>query len=410
MLLIQEYLKNHSLKQLENDHGVFASFSKSGHKASFNYGQLEAKDNDVLAQQCRGLVLAAKDGHSFINEAKNINNKLVYDDVIMGETVVLAAPMFRFFNYGQAAAPYINWSDPKLSIYPKLDGTLIIVYKDIFTNSWCCATRSVPEADIPLDNGMFTFRTLFEKALNNIGTSFEELTTEYLVDKYTYCFELTGPYNTVVVPYSETSTTLLAVRDLKTMQELDLEEDGHVLFLEAKVPRVRTRMHASMEALVEWVSTLSPSEQEGVVVKDGNFNRVKVKSAAYVACHKLNDRLNSSQRNLMELILSEKDDDVAQLLPVEIFNNLKLMKSGLLNAIHRHDEMFSTLKSTVDYFFGAKKDFAILLNKQKNIWSAPLFQMYDGKVSNFHDFIMKNKKDGTWSDSFLDKLIEISKT
>src|SRR6185312_1760736 len=98
MLLVQEYLKNHSLKQLQEDHGVYASFAKSGQQASFNYDQIEAKESDPLSQECRGLVLSAIDGQSFLPQAIEINGKLNYDHIVMGETKILALGMKRFFN------------------------------------------------------------------------------------------------------------------------------------------------------------------------------------------------------------------------------------------------------------------------------------------------------------------------
>ena len=60
----------------------------------------------------------------------------------------------------------------------KLDGSLIIVYFDPIINEWCCATRAVPDADLLMDNQLFTFRTLFEKAVQETcGYDFHNLTT-----------------------------------------------------------------------------------------------------------------------------------------------------------------------------------------------------------------------------------------
>ena len=187
-LLVQEYLENHTFGDLARDHGVYASFSKSGHKFSLNYDQIEAKESDPLAQECRGLVLAAEDGKSFLSQGVVVNGKMSYEQVSPGATRILAYPMKRFFNHGQGSAAEINWSDPKLSVLEKLDGTLCIVYYDLFTDKWCVATRSVSEADLLMDNGIYTFRTLFEKALaETTGYEFNVF-TRYLDKSHTYCF------------------------------------------------------------------------------------------------------------------------------------------------------------------------------------------------------------------------------
>lgn len=415
MLLVQKYLEKNTFADLAREHGVYASFSKSGHKFSLNYDQIEAKESDLLAQECRGLILAQEDGLPVF--ATGTTGHSTRDLTCPGKTIILAYPMRRFFNHGQGAAATIDWSDPKLSVLEKLDGTLCIVYFDQFTNQWCVATRSVPEADLIMDNGIFTFRTLFEKALlETSGLSFAEYTAK-LDHEITYCFELTTPYNRIVVEYKSCRVTLLAARDvlyetdqyglkcvsLKELDIVDVETYG--------IPKVNAYNYNSIDELVNWVSSLNPMEHEGVVVRDSQFNRIKIKNAAYVAYNKLNDRLGSSERNLVELILAEKDDDVIPMLPEEIVKNLQTIKSGIQVVIKKHDEAYHHAKAEADKILpGDKKTFAILVTKDKRLWTAPFFQMFDGKSLNMKDFIMKSRgKDGTWGNSFLDKMLELSK-
>jgi hypothetical protein len=408
MLLVQEYLLNHSFGDLAREHGVYASFSKSGHKFSLNYDQIEAKESDPLAQECRGLVLAREDGasmHPFPDGAKS-----PHENYSPGKTKILAYPMKRFFNYGQGSAAQIDWSDPNLAVLEKLDGTLCIVYYDWFSKQWCVATRSVPEADLLMDNGLFTFRTLFEKALKETtGLDFYEFTSGHLSPNCTYCFELTTPYNRIVVNYPDNRVTLLAIRHMPDLQEVSLD-NGRFAHLSQVVPVVQAHTYTSVSELVDWVSSLNPLEHEGVVVRDSNFNRIKVKNAAYVAYNKLHDRLGSSERNCMEFVLLEKDDDVAQFLAPEIGANMAKLKEGLQKVIREHDEAYLEAKAEADKAKpGDKKTFAILVTKNKKLWHAPFFQIFDGKASSMKDFIMKNRKDGTWGDSFIDRLLELSK-
>jgi|SRR5579885_636733 len=404
MLLVQEYLLNHSFGDLAREHGVYASFSKSGHKFSLNYDQIEAKESDPLAQECRGLVLAREDGASMHPFPEG--SRAPHENYSPGATIVLAYPMKRFFNHGQGSAAQIDWSDPDLAVLEKLDGTLCIVYWDKFISQWCVATRSVPEADLPMDNGLFTFRTLFEKAfLETVKVSFEDF-TKTLDKNFTYCFELTTPYNRIVVDYKTCGVTLLAVRSMLTYLEM---YPNTTLLTECLkgVPIVQAHTYTSVSELVDWVSSLNPLEHEGVVVRDGKFNRIKVKNAAYVAYNKLHDRLGSSERNLMEFILLETDDDIISALAPEIGQNMIKLKEGLQKVIRLHDEAYQKAISQVTP--GDKKSFAILVTKDKTLWHAPFFAMFDGKASSMKDFIMKNRKDGTWGDSFIDRLLDLSK-
>lgn len=412
MLLVQEYLETHSFEDLIREHGVYASFSKSGHKWSLNYDQIEAKESDPLAQECRGLVLAREDGQPIAGGGSTIgiktsDGRIDRNYVCPGKTTILAYPMKRFFNHGQGSAAEINWHDPSLAVLEKLDGTLTIVYWDQFTNQWCVATRSVPEADLIMDNGLFTFRTLFEKALFDTtgGLPFDQFAA--LLDKnYTYCFELTTPYNRIVVYYPECRITLLAARKMSSLKEVDPREVKIDI-----IPVVQAHTYNSIDELINWVSSLNPMEHEGVVVRDGDFNRIKVKNAAYVAYNKVRDALATSPRNMVELILSEKDDDVIPMLPEEIVKNLQEIKRGIQIVLKQHDEAYQMAKAEADKILpGDKKTFAILVTKDKTLWTAPFFQMFDGKASNMKDFIAKNRKEGTWGNGFLDKLLELAKS
>lgn len=407
-LLVQKYLETHTFGELARDHGVYASFSKSGHKFSLNYDQIEAQEADPLSQDCRGLILALPSGQP-IPGVQTPEGKTSRDDVVPGATQILAHPMRRFFNYGQGTAANIDWADPKLTVLEKLDGTLCIVYWDPFTNKWCVATRSVPEADLPMDNGIFTFRTLFEKALTDTTGYDFNLGFSHLLDKHhTYCFELTTPYNRIVVYYPKNTVTLLAVRNLVTGSELEFDHPV-VEALIPRVPLVQAHSLGSVEKTLEWVSAVNPMEHEGVVVKQGE-NRIKVKSPAYVAYNKVRDSLATSPRNMVELILAEKDDDVSAFLPEEIVKNLQKIKKGLQVAIRDHESVYKQLLALE---LKTKKDFAITLNalasaKDNKLWTAPFFNMFDGKSSGMRDFIQKNRKDGTWGNSFLDKMLELS--
>jgi len=295
---------------------------------------LEVKDDDVLSQECRGLILSEKTGLSFKSQAIDINDRLNYDHVCPGETIIHSFPFRRFFNYGQGAAN-INWNDPNLSVLEKLDGSLLCWFKDKITNIPYVCTRSVPEADVPLSSdNSFTFRTLFEKALfNTCGLTFEEFSSK-LNDNYTYMFELTSPFTRIVVDYKETKITFLGARDLSTLKEIPLSK------IDIGIPHVQSYTFTCVNDLIESVSNKNPLEHEGVVAVDSNFNRVKVKNAQYVAFNRARDILGSSERNCLELVLAGAEDDVIPALPQEIVERVLTIKQGVVKFIKDYDEAY----------------------------------------------------------------------
>ena len=394
-LLVQEYLKTHSFEDLQRDHGVYPRFSKSGHKFSLNYDMLEAKESDPLSQECRGLIL------SFADLSLHIpRDKASIPGLVPGDTYIVSFPMKRFFNEGQGAA-YVNWNDPRISVMEKLDGSMIQVYHDQVKDEWHCATRSVPEANLINESGM-TFRQLFEKALfETAKQTFEEFTSKLNKDN-TYCFELCSPYNRIVCYYPTCSVTLLAVRNKFTHKEILPTE----LF---GVPVVKTYHFTELKDIVEWVATQNPMDHEGVVVRDSKFNRIKIKNPGYVAFNKASDRLKTSDRALIELILLEKEDDVIPMLPDFLVEKINAYKPSVVKWIAAYDLIFKeSLEEANNNDPGSKKAFAQIVCVKDYIWTAPLFFMYD-KKKTMREFVKSNQVDGTWSNSFLDRVLDLVK-
>lgn len=354
MLLVQKYLREgNSLEDLRLNHGVRSS--ETNNKICLNYHQLEAKDSDVLSQQCRGLVL----------------RKNTFD--------IVACPLFRFFNLEQenVAAP-IDWNSSKY--YNKLDGTNIIVYYDFVDKSWHCGTRNRCEADAPAHDSDITFRKLVDETVSQMGSSSDDLQAlMYKADKdFTYIFELTTPLNRIVCKYDDFSLALLAVRNNKTLKEYHHCDFIDSFNIKPKIPE--EFQFNTTEQMIKAVREWSPEDYEGVVVVDKNFNRVKVKSLAYISYNHMRDSLQTSYRGCMEVILSKKDDDVIHMMPDVIANRIRKLKPVISEVIRTAESDYNRLKHIDDM-----KEFA--LQAKDCLWPAILFSLKRGKVDSIDSFI-----------------------
>jgi hypothetical protein len=410
MLLVQEFLLTKSIGQLASEHGVYAHFDKTGTVASFSYDQIEARDDDPIAQECRGLILT--NSKSLLTEAKEVNGRKNYDHIVMGQTKIIAFPFKRFFNLSQGAAANINFEDPSTRVQEKKDGTLIIVYHCQVAKEWHCATRGVPRADLPLDNfDNHTFRTLFEKAFKEtLGRDFIDYANEEFNPELTLMFELTTPYNRIVCQYNDFRITLLGARALKTLQELDISSinriTGEPLFW-PELPRVKTYSLKTPANIIKWVGDLNPLDEhgEGVVALDKDFNRVKIKNPKHGLLSRAKDKLGSSMRNCLELALSGKEDDFASVLPPEILARVLECKEGTRQLIQKTDADYATITASLPVE-AVQKDFALAVQASK-AWQTPMFKMRAGKSAGTREFIDSCKKDGEWSSSFLDTLLQL---
>jgi hypothetical protein len=214
--------------------------------------------------------------------------------------------------------------------------------------------------------------------------------------------------NRIVVSYPKNTITFLAVRSLITGKEFDPEcvDDN----IPAGIPCAQSYPTRTIEDLLDWVSFLDPSQHEGVVVRDSNFNRIKVKNAAYVAASKMRDSLGSSPRNCLELILLGKDDDAVSLLPDEIVDNLLSIKAKYATWLRAQEGLYAQVYAEATaILLGDKKTFALTLDKYPEAYRAAFFNTFAGKSSSIKDFIDKSKKMGTWPDSFLDTILKCIK-
>jgi len=313
---------------------------------------------------------------------------------------IVACPLFRFFNNEQVEAAKIDWDHHVCEC--KLDGTCIILYN--FKNKWFVATRSRPEADVPVDESKYTFTDLVNKTLKiqlgheNINEWMNDSCkngNEYL-KHMTFVFELCSPVNRIVCEYNDFSLTLLAVRDNVSLQEEDPKIYSDLL----KIPVIETYDFKNITELIAVINTWDPRKQEGVVVKDRDFNRIKVKSIAYKAINRMRDRL-SSIRGCMEVVLLGKDDDIITMVPEFIKNRIVKLKETFAKVILQTNQDYKSIVHIDDM-----KEFAFAAKTK--IWPAALFALKRNKTPDLLTFAQGDLTvEGGISNSKLDTVIEL---
>lgn len=363
-LLPQEYLKaGNSLDDLKNNHGV--DYSITNGKIILSYNQINASTQDKLASQCRGLILRENTFE------------------------VVACPFFRFLNYEEQQDIAIDWNSAVA--YDKLDGTLIISYFDDVQDKWCVATRRKAEADVEIDGcANLTFTKLFDLAINHKTdkkyTNLQEFMEPFGPNSkdFTFCFELTSPLNIVVVNYEKPDIYLLGARNKLTLKEHPIHEWSHVVdHFGNMFPK--TYSFSNVVDLVELVKEFNPRDNEGIVVCDSNFNRVKIKSPAYVAYNNLFFSL-TSYKNCLKLVILEKDDDVMTMVSDLIKARLTRVKQAYSKLLHGIEEKYNEIKGIEN-----QKEFAFAASVTP--YSAPLFALRAKKAESVRDYFYSNTAD-----------------
>lgn len=229
---------------------------RKGTYAIFNYG------------------IAADFFHPIVKEARGI--------IIDMKTLTVACwPFTKFGNYFESYADDIDWDSAR--VQEKIDGSIIKLWFRRDTNEWWFSTNSVID---PVDGG-----PEFVKAINKAK---EKIDFSVLKPEYTYILELVSPLTKVIVGYPETMFYHTGTRNNITGEECEMD---------IGLPKPKIFDAHSLKECIEIAEELNWGpvvDEEGFVVVDKDYHRVKVKSPKYVEAHRLKAGL--SKRNIIQML------------------------------------------------------------------------------------------------------------
>jgi hypothetical protein len=261
----------------------------------FKYSQFESDFSNPVVRCCRGSV---------------------YDIRPDGTVKPYLMPFFKFSNFGESGADPIDWNHT-LFVRDKLDGSLLKLLKEPDGNDLWTTNGSfdigveVPEL-YPAETEErlvppHTFAGLRDYALRG-----HEKEVERLPPLWTFMFELTSPYNRIIVPYRETKLTLLGCRDSQGVEhtpEWAIENFG----MSFATPRIFPLK--SIDEVIAYCQSIDTNDREGVVVQDKNFNRIKIKTDHYRSLFFLKGEDHFTDEKVFTSIKQESIDDALAAWP-----------------------------------------------------------------------------------------------
>ena len=361
MLAIIEYIRKNGLEKAISEFNLICK--EYEHKILLKYNQIESDMSIPEVQDCRGLILE-----------KNTWN-------------VLSLAFRKFFNSGETHAAKIDWDTAH--ILNKEDGTMIQVYYDWHDMMWYAGTTGTANGEGEVNNKYgTTFNDLFWDTVNNKYTFNECLLNKDLI----YVFELTTPQNLVVVPHTESSAKLLTVRNRDSLNELSWK-DLEMVSVSLGVPLVKkySIRTKNVGTLIKTFENMS-WQNEGYVVVDNNFNRVKVKNPAYVQMHHLKGK--TAQHNIIEIIKSNEIEEFISTFKEreEEILKLKLGYDNLLNLlIKTWEELISFKPKNISHSEKKKFSEMVFMISEKNEvkqFSGLFFGLNDGKINSVNEYLI----------------------
>ena len=270
---------------------------------------------------------------------------------------VVCWPFNKFFNFQEKYAADIDWNSAR--VMEKIDGSMIKLYW--YKNAWRFATSSTcdaKEAAVPGYKDL-SYADIINKASNKVEIPFDKLNKDY-----TYVFELVSPLTQVVVRYEETLLYYLAAKNNKTGEEVDNELTK---FIKPKSYILSTLEECMVAA--EILNDGDTIEKEGFVVVDGNHNRVKIKSPAYVAMHRMTANKVFTAKRMSELFCSGEDfSKLAKDFPSDAYI-IKYYDWQFEEMRHKVEEMMLYTRRLYEEYDHDRKAVAMMIKDSPYAWA-----------------------------------------
>jgi len=272
-LKIQEFIRTHpNWKEELSSSPYNLRISEDDGFFLFKYSQIDSDFNEEICREARGLILDSTDNFKVVRFAFK-----------------------KFFNLGEQYADDIDWDNAVGS--DKIDGSLMTLW--YARGKWRLSSSGTVNAfKAALANSTVykTFGELFDAAATNDGLDIKRLNPNH-----NYTFELVSPYNQVVLSYPKPSLYHISTRRMDTLEEI--EE-----YIGIQKPKC---YNLNSETEYQDLVSQMGDGHEGIVVRDKEGNRVKIKTKRYFELHRLH---NNGQINLERIVDLIQENDYEELL------------------------------------------------------------------------------------------------
>lgn len=349
MLKVQEFLNQYSLDALVEKYSIHVKrHIDYPNLVQLKYDQLNSPMSKDVVQECRGVILDENDNWK-----------------------VICLPFTKFFNYHEGQADKINWKTA--TKYEKIDGSLMTMYH--YDHKWHVASSGLPDASGQIKDQDFTMKDLFWKTWDEL--KFDK--PDFIL--MNYMFEMSSPFTKIIVPHTSSSISLIGARDLESLEERTVEETS--AFFNWNTPH--TFEVESLEDAVEFCKHLNPMKQEGLVIVDSKFNRIKVKSPQYVCLGLLGhgpDYKKLDPKYILEIIRTNEGSEFLSYMPQykDMYDSIKSKYETLIFELSNLYEEIKDIENQREFAIKAQTSkcsglFFSLRNKKTNSVKDYLFEM-----------------------------------
>ena len=374
-LAIQDFLRdpNNGLGDLKQDpYKLSINVGPDRRRVCFKYNQIKSDLSRQICKEARGLILDRENNWE-----------------------VVSCSLGKFFNAAENEAVDIDWESAE--VFEKMDGSAAVLY--FWEGEWRMHTLGTVEGEgeIRMSDAIMrrrdwdgeTFADLFWDRFERIyGLG----RLEELDRGCSYMTELCTPYNRVVKRYDEDRITLLAIRNLDTLEERDISTAADWW------DRPERFSVDAYSDIMDATEDLDPDD-EGFVCVDKHWRRIKIKQESYVLRHKMKDSIVERKNGIIEAIQNGDADDFVGTFPEfkEVFEETKAEMDEL---VRRMEDYYHDLDGDdVDpNDHEERKEFALAVQEfPMGEVQGLFFQRLTGEIDDFWEGLKNLKTDNVAS-------------
>jgi len=258
----------------------------------------------------------------------------------------------------------------------KIDGTCCVLYYD---NGWKVHTLGTFEAEgRVVQNGIVSLQSnrtyaevfweTFDRAYGHHSLHRLDSTLYHFDEEKIYIFELIHPEARIVVPYEQADLRLIAVRDRRTFDELDVFHESAQIYhrsgglLQFRLPAMLNgsytyqlfhgiNLQQFLDETKQMFAQLNPAYHkvfEGFVaitkVTEGVYYRCKIKTFDYLQQHRI--RTSTDVKEIAELVVTGKIDDLV--LTYEDYSLVHKLKDIYSDLMYNLDVKYQNIRNVIN--------------------------------------------------------------
>jgi len=278
--LLQDFIRSEGIQAVREVGVHVAQGQQYKNLYSFKYNQMTVDWGHPISRECRGIILDSND-----------NWKIV------------AWPYDKFFNYNEPEADELV--EEPIRAFEKLDGNLMILY--FYDGKWQMASSNSVTADGEVSDGKngMTYRKLFRSTWENLGYKYPK------EKNFTFMFEVMTPESQIINIHDSYRIVLHGVRDTQLGRELRPEPFAEKYKWEV----AQEYEFSTVQEAVKQADSFDGLKQEGIVLCDAQFNRIKIKGQDYLK-YKYAKR-GMKPVALMDMAIDGELDDILSVFPAK---------------------------------------------------------------------------------------------